>query len=81
MLHITDPELIRNVMHADEFRMYVHPNATTLLGPQNMAFMHGPEHAALRKALVPLFTRRALAFYLPRQDKLIRESIASWYTR
>lgn len=81
MLHITDVELIRKILHADEFRMFLHPNALAILGPSNIAFMHGPEHTALRKALVPLFTRRALGYYLPSQERLTREAFASWLAK
>eukprot|EP00160_Parvularia_atlantis_P016449 Unigene5221_Nuclearia_a/m.16029 Unigene5221_Nuclearia_a/g.16029 ORF Unigene5221_Nuclearia_a/g.16029 Unigene5221_Nuclearia_a/m.16029 type:complete len:485 (-) Unigene5221_Nuclearia_a:95-1549(-) len=81
MLHITDVDKIRKILHADEFRMFLHPNALTILGARNIAFMHGPEHTALRKALVPLFTRRALGVYLPSQERLTRDAIASWLAK
>jgi len=79
MIHVWDSELIRKVLHAsDSFRVFLHPNATAILGPKNIAFMHGPDHVALRKALIPLFTRRALAAYLPIQEGLIRHAFADW---
>ena len=37
--------------------------AKTILGANNLAFMHGPEHKAIRKSFVSLFTRRALSTY------------------
>jgi cytochrome P450 family 710 subfamily A protein len=41
--------------------MALHPSAKNVLGPRNIAFLHGPEHKQLRKSFLALFTRKALA--------------------
>lgn len=43
--------------------MVLHPSAKTILGANNLAFLHGPEHKAMRKSFVSLFTRKALSTY------------------
>lgn len=49
-----------------------------ILGKRNIAFMHGPEHKALRKSFLALFTRKALSSYVVQQDGIIRDHIAGW---
>ncbi len=44
----------------DTLLMALHPNARNILGDRNIAFLHGPEHKALRKSFLALFTRKAL---------------------
>jgi cytochrome P450 family 710 subfamily A protein len=44
-----------------------------ILGTRNIAFMHGPEHKALRKSFLALFTRKALSTYIQQQDGIIRK--------
>lgn len=40
--------------------MALHPSAANVLGERNIAFLHGPDHKALRRSFIALFTRRAL---------------------
>lgn len=56
----------------DSLLLELHPNAKMILGSRNIAFMHGPDHTALRKSFLPLFTRRALSTYVRKQDAIIR---------
>lgn len=42
----------------------VHPSGKWILGPKNLAFMHGPAHKALRKSFLSLFTPKALSTYV-----------------
>lgn len=59
-------------------QMAVHPNASHILGPKNLAFMHGPVHKKLRQSFVGLFTRKALGVYVASQDKIIRDTLKEW---
>lgn len=59
-------------------RLYLHPNAQKLLAPDNLAFLNGEPHRALRRHLLPLFTTKALAGYLPIQHQTIHKHISSW---
>lgn len=56
----------------------MHPNAKWILGKNNLAFMHGPEHKALRKSVLSLFTAKALAVYVTAQDAVLQQHIARW---
>lgn len=47
----------------------VHPSGKWILGPKNLAFMHGPEHKALRKSFLSLFTTKALGVYVKLQAR------------
>ena len=38
----------------------------------------GPEHKALRKSFLSLFTRRALGVYVEKQDQIVREHLRMW---
>jgi hypothetical protein len=42
----------------------VHPSGKWILGPKNLAFMYGPDHKALRKSFLSLFTTKALGVYV-----------------
>lgn len=49
---VTDPATIRHVFNhnsKDTLLLDLHPNAKMILGTRNIAFMHGPDHKALRK--------------------------------
>ncbi len=51
MLFVTDAELCRKVLShndADTMLMVLHPSAKNILGEENIAFIHGPKHKALR---------------------------------
>ncbi|CAG9466831.1 unnamed protein product [Pedinophyceae sp. YPF-701] len=61
-----------------EFMMAIHPNAHWILGPKNIAFLHGPMHKELRRSFVGLFTRKALEQYVAKQDGIIRDWIRPW---
>jgi cytochrome P450 family 710 subfamily A protein len=58
--------------------MVLHPSAKTILGANNLAFMHGPGHKAIRKSFLSLFTRKALSTYTQVQDGVIRSHLARW---
>lgn len=49
-----------------------------ILGKRNIAFMHGPEHKALRRSFLALFSRRALSMYVEQQDVVIRTHLTAW---
>ena len=49
-----------------------------ILGPNNLAFKHGPPHKAIRKSFLALFTRKALGTYVQQQDSIIRRHLAQW---
>ncbi len=52
--------------------------AEWILGKNNIAFMSGPTHKALRKSFLALFTRKALGVYVLKQDGIIRDHFAQW---
>eukprot|EP00128_Syssomonas_multiformis_P001503 Colp12_sorted_trinity150504_noHs@19133 len=62
----------------DTLKIFLHYNAEKVLGANNIAFMVGEPHKRLRKMLVPLFTKRALGFYVQIQERLIREHLSKW---
>ncbi len=78
------PSLLTLPMHAhincspDTLMMELHPNAKMVLGLRNIAFMHGPQHKALRRSFLALFTRRALSSYVQKQDVVIRDHLREW---
>ncbi|KAL4523844.1 hypothetical protein Ndes2526B_g08076 [Nannochloris sp. 'desiccata'] len=81
ILFVTDPEKCRELMVANDpekLLMVLHPSAKNILGKNNMAFAHGPEHKALRKSFLSLFTRKALSIYIQLQDGIIRRHMSSW---
>ena len=81
ILFVTDPVKSRELMAANDpekLLMVLHPSAKNILGKNNMAFAHGPEHKALRKSFLSLFTRKALSVYVQLQDTIIRDNMALW---
>jgi cytochrome P450 family 710 subfamily A protein len=81
ILFVTDAEKSREIMAVNDpskMLMVLHPSAKNILGADNMAFIHGPPHKALRKSFLSLFTRKALSTYVVLQDGLIRRHLASW---
>ena len=52
--------------------------AIHVVGPKNLAFMHGPPHKAIRKSFLALFTRKALGTYVELQDGIVRRHITQW---
>ena len=56
----------------------VHPSGKWILGPNNLAFQSGPEHKALRKSFLSLFTTKALGVYVSAQDRVVRRHVAKW---
>ena len=81
ILFVTDPEKCRELMAANDpekLLMVLHPSAKNILGKDNMAFSHGPEHKAIRKSFLSLFTRKALSIYIQLQDGIIRRNMAAW---
>lgn len=77
---IADSECSRRVFErcSADMPLILHPNATRLLGKDNIAFMNGPTHKTLRIALLPLFTNKALSTYLHIQEKAIRSHLQRW---
>lgn len=56
MVLVTDTDIMRKVFSVNDparLLMAVHPSAKNILGPANLAFMHGPAHK-VRKRAVPL---------------------------
>jgi cytochrome P450 len=45
----------------DTLLLALHPSARNVLGERNIAFLTGPDHKALRKSFLALFTRKALS--------------------
>lgn len=53
MVFSTDVEVSRRMLSVNDpssLLMAVHPSAKDILGPNNLAFMHGPAHKAIRKS-------------------------------
>lgn len=75
-----DSECTRKVFEncSEQLPLALHPNAYRLLGRDNIAFLNGPGHKALRASLLPLFSQKALSTYLSIQEKAIRESLREW---
>lgn len=81
VLFSTDTDVSRRIlMHngPDALLMAVHPSGKWILGPKNLAFMHGPEHKALRKSFLSLFTPKALSIYASTQDAVIKRHLEKW---
>lgn len=49
------------------------PIAKSILGPQAWVFLQGRAHAEYRRGLTPLFTNKAMATYLPAQEKVFAD--------
>ena len=47
-------------------------------GKSNIAFMHGPEHKALRNSFLSLFSQMALGQYLTIQERIVRSHLKTW---
>ncbi|GAX72950.1 hypothetical protein CEUSTIGMA_g405.t1 [Chlamydomonas eustigma] len=80
-IFVTDAAISRHVFNhngADSLLMQLHPSAKNILGERNIAFLHGPDHKALRKSFIALFTRKALGVYVRKQDQIIQDHIKSW---
>ncbi|KAG2482695.1 hypothetical protein HYH03_018401 [Edaphochlamys debaryana] len=80
-IFVTDAALSRYVFSHnsnDSLLLCLHPNAEYILGQTNIAFMTGPDHKALRKSFLALFTRKALGLYAAKQDALIRRNFEDW---
>jgi C-22 sterol desaturase len=54
--------------------------ARKILGDDCFVFFQGHSHKLYRIQLLPLFTRRALAIYIPIQEAVIKRFIADWLT-
>ncbi|KAK9823344.1 hypothetical protein WJX72_002058 [[Myrmecia] bisecta] len=81
MIFTTDADISRHVFNFNDpetLFMAVHPSGKNILGPTNLAFMHGKPHQAIRKSFLSLFTRKALATYVETQDGVIRRHLAEW---
>lgn len=72
--------LSRNVFNnaKGSLRLWLIFGAEKILGKDNIAFLHGPKHQALRRSLLPLFTKRAMATYLKIQEAKIKAHLDKW---
>ena len=77
---IADSENSRKIFEkcSSDMPLILHPNASRLLGNDNIAFINGHIHKTLRIALLPLFTTKALSIYLHIQEKAIRDHMNKW---
>ncbi|CAF1556531.1 unnamed protein product [Rotaria sp. Silwood1] len=77
---IADSENSRKIFEhcSSDMPLILHPNASRILGNDNIAFMNGSIHKILRITLLPLFTVKALSIYLYIQEKAIREHMIKW---
>lgn len=75
-----DPTLTKKVFanEGGKLRLWLHYNAEAILGSNNIAFMSGDPHKALRMELIYLFTKKALGKYLTVQETQIRNHIKKW---
>jgi len=62
----------------DTLTLELHPSAKVILGADNIAFMTGPEHKALRASFLHLFSPKALGVYLKVQERQLMKYIAKW---
>lgn len=49
------------------------PVAKDIIGPKSWVFLQGKAHAEYRRGLTPLFTNKAIATYLPAQERVLSE--------
>lgn len=78
---VTDPVISRHVFNhngSDSLLLELHPSGKRILGKNNIAYMHGPSHKQLRKSFLALFTRRALALYVLKQDAIVTQHVMEW---
>lgn len=77
---IAGPVLLKNLLNADHSVLQNDlPSAMVeLLGPSNMATLHGKEHSQRRKLFAPIFTPRNVAAMGPTVGELAKEIVASW---
>ncbi len=54
------------------------PLARDIIGHKAWVFLQGKAHAEYRRGLAPLFTNKAIATYLPAQDKVLSEYFAEF---
>lgn len=54
------------------------PIAKDILGHKSWVFLQGKTHAEYRRGLAPLFTNKAIATYLPAQEKVLSEYFAEF---
>jgi cytochrome P450 family 710 subfamily A protein len=79
MINCNDTTDIRKIFNnKGELKLELHPNARRILGSNNLAFMHGEEHKALRQKFIRLFTAHDLSIYLELQSELINRHIDRW---
>ena len=81
IVFVTDPIKCRELMvvnDPEKMLMVLHPSAKNILGKNNMAFDHGPQHKLIRKSFLSLFTRKALSVYVQLQDGIIRRHMDEW---
>ena len=81
IVFVTDPIKCRELMvvnDPEKMLMVLHPSAKNILGKNNMAFDHGPQHKLIRKSFLSLFTRKALSVYVQLQDGIIRRHMEEW---
>lgn len=77
---VADYENSRKILEkcSADMPLILHPNASRLLGDDNIAFINGSIHKTLRMTLLPLFTHKALSVYLHIQEQAIRNHMNKW---
>ncbi|KYR03010.1 cytochrome P450 family protein [Tieghemostelium lacteum] len=78
VLFVSDAETTRQVFKEENAKLYLSLGAKKILTEKAIPFIEGAAHRQLRKQLLPLFTIRALASYLPIQESIISENIKEW---
>lgn len=80
IIMVCDDEKVRQVFKncSEDMPLALHPNAYTLLGKDNIAFLNGHVHKTLRQQLLPLFTEKNLKMYIDLQVQCIRDYFVKW---
>ena len=77
----TKPDICQKIFATNSdttLTLALHPNGQIILGANNIGFQTGPKHKALRASFISLFTIKALSIYLPKQQKIINDTINTW---
>ena len=79
-VYTKNPEFTKKIFKNEggKLRLWLHLNATKILGNNNIAFMNGNSHKSLRKELLGLFSTNSLSKYLTIQEKEIEKHIEFW---
>eukprot|EP00741_Cyanophora_paradoxa_P006955 tig00001065_g6729.t1 len=77
-IHSRDSENSRKILSSAAFVPFLSLNALKILTKKTRPPQAGDEHKALKSSLIPLFTPKAMANYLPIQERCLRQFIAKW---